>query len=742
MLASMAILGLFSGLRAAEPAQPLEQNTTAAQHSPKNTDTVFSILEQATPQPTATLQTVTIAANSSPTLLNATTIATLAPMTVSADSHHRQLAATQSLAIIKPAAWEGTGKNIADVIAELPGVQTRRYGGTGSFQTVSIRGIQGSNVLVLLDGIPLNSAMGGAVDLGKINPQLLQEIAVYKGITPGIFGGNSIGGIINLKSKRATDEKRYTIATEIGSYGKQRLNTAFSCPINKSLYVTTGGSYIHSANDFPYLDRNHTTWGPTDGSTHDPRNDDTLRTLKNNQYTAADLFVNTRMATSRSRELTTGIAATTLTTHIPAPEGKVNETAQYTEKRIQGHVIYSSTKPESNFSVTPRLGYSFTDGLTVWSDLDQGFGSSHGGVHKYGHAGIQDQNLSGDVALQYGFSDMIKLSASVFSRGSNATPQYNRDGIAGDWQSRRAEGGAALDLALSSGIFEALLSGSGKAVYDETEGGIESIAKETVPASDTITKIWATTAGIACKPSKQVTIFCNGGRYSNEPTLRERYGARGAIMANPALVPEIGYSSETGIKLTTHHLFLQLTTFFIESRNTIVFSSDGFQRKPINIKGATLQGIELSSETTVTEALKVDLSGTWQKTVNHAPLYESNRMPDEPDLSLIGYITYSPANYCNLRYGISYKSFYFHTPSEDMEFRVPAKTVTGKLRYGNAYHSIAVTWHPTRSLTCKLSGNALTPSILPGNAAPVIEGGYSWTLYPSNEWCFSTSYSF
>ena len=65
---------------------------------------------------------------------------------------------------ITPSAWEGLGLSASEVISSLSGIQGYKQGGMGSFQTVSIRGIAARNVLICIDGIPLNDAGGGAAD--------------------------------------------------------------------------------------------------------------------------------------------------------------------------------------------------------------------------------------------------------------------------------------------------------------------------------------------------------------------------------------------------------------------------------------------------------------------------------------------------------------------------------------------------------------------------------------------------
>lgn len=661
---------------------------------------------------------------------------------VTADKRQRLLETSQSLSVIKPAEWTGTNKTVADVIAEQTGVQTRRYGGTGSFQTVSIRGVQGSEVLVLLDGIPLNSAMGGAVDLGKINPMQLRQIEIYKGVVPGSLGGNSIGGVINLKSKKSAKGKSFDITSELGSYGKQGLTSGVSLVKDSIFSLYTTISYIKSENDFPYLDRNNTFLGPLDGSSNDPRMDDTLRRLQNNQYTSLGLNIYPSIQISKSRRLTIGSSLLKVNLHIPAPEGRINETAQYTESQIISSIALVNVD-EKKFSVTPRISYTYSDCLTEWTNRDKGFGSPLGAISRYGKSGIINQTLSCDIQTRYTPTDYVEFSSLLFTRGCDANPRYDRDeSTRGDWYSRQGQAGAALDIHGKIGAFRATIGSSGKIIYDATEGGLDGISNKLVPAADTINGIWATTAGLSCKPMNGMMVFLNGGRYSSEPSLRERYGAKGAIMANPMLKPETGYSSELGLKWNKDAFFLECALFYVRSINTIVFQSYGFQIQPVNVEGSRIKGIEVQSEIKLLKSLTFDLACTWQKTENLSSLHRGKQLPGQPDLTLHGGFEIRPVKQMLLAYGIEFKSFFYHDQANTDVYRVPAQINNGELKYGYPYHNCSVTWIPTKSLECKLAGNMLTSTVWPNRPAPAIEGGYSWILYPSNEWCFSTSYSF
>ncbi|MCX7726782.1 MAG: TonB-dependent receptor plug domain-containing protein [Chitinispirillaceae bacterium] len=190
-----------------------------------------------------------------------------------------------SFSVIKSSEWLGTNKTLADIISEQTGIQTRRYGGSGSFQTISIRGVEGKEVLVFLDGIPLNSSMGGAVDLSTINPENIEEIEIYKSIIPAKFGGNSLGGVINLKSKRdGTSSKIKNLLTiKGGAYGYKEASLNSIGKIKNNITLFSGINYISSDNNWNYLDRNKTPYNLTD---------DKISKVENHKYTAFDVMVN------------------------------------------------------------------------------------------------------------------------------------------------------------------------------------------------------------------------------------------------------------------------------------------------------------------------------------------------------------------------------------------------------------------------------------------------------------------
>lgn len=96
-------------------------------------------------------------------------------------------------------------RTIPEVLRLITGVQVQRVA-PGSY-LVAMRGaggITGNNVIVMLDGMPLNSPVDGSVDWSTvpIHPRDLERIEVVRGPVSTIYGANAYTGVIQLISYR------------------------------------------------------------------------------------------------------------------------------------------------------------------------------------------------------------------------------------------------------------------------------------------------------------------------------------------------------------------------------------------------------------------------------------------------------------------------------------------------------------------------------------------------------------
>ena len=153
------------------------------------------------------------------------------------------------------------------------GVNVRRSGGLGSFSTVSIRGSTNEQVQVFLDGVPLNRAAGGGVDIGTLPVGGIEIVQIYRGAVPARFGGNSIGGVVHLRSKKPPTKTNAQLHAGSGSFNTRKIGASVGGP-------ALGWQYLvlldHSAsdNDFRFWDDNGTEYNSSDDGWARRRNSD------------------------------------------------------------------------------------------------------------------------------------------------------------------------------------------------------------------------------------------------------------------------------------------------------------------------------------------------------------------------------------------------------------------------------------------------------------------------------------
>ncbi len=89
-----------------------------------------------------------------------------------------------------------------DLLRSVPGLHVSRGGSIFGSATVSLRGMgnEAGRTLVMVDGVPFNKSDGGSVNWNAIDNEQIKQVEVIKGPGSSIYGGNAMGGVINLRT--------------------------------------------------------------------------------------------------------------------------------------------------------------------------------------------------------------------------------------------------------------------------------------------------------------------------------------------------------------------------------------------------------------------------------------------------------------------------------------------------------------------------------------------------------------
>lgn len=115
-----------------------------------------------------------------------------------------------------------TGQSVTEVLRLIPGLQWRSDGAVGKPGSLSIRGSNGNQVVVLIDGIRYGSTTAGTAALEHIPVDQIERIEVLRGAASSLFGADAIGGVVQIFTRQAAGEPQIEISMAGGNLGQQQ----------------------------------------------------------------------------------------------------------------------------------------------------------------------------------------------------------------------------------------------------------------------------------------------------------------------------------------------------------------------------------------------------------------------------------------------------------------------------------------------------------------------------------------
>ena len=112
-------------------------------------------------------------------------------------------------------------RTLSDVLQDVPGLNVVQNGGAGGQTSVFMRGANPNDVKVFVDGIDVSDPSSGA---GTFNFEHfltgnIERVEVLRGPQSGLYGANSIGGVINIITKKGAGPTQLRGSVEGGSFG-------------------------------------------------------------------------------------------------------------------------------------------------------------------------------------------------------------------------------------------------------------------------------------------------------------------------------------------------------------------------------------------------------------------------------------------------------------------------------------------------------------------------------------------
>ncbi len=546
--------------------------------------------------------------------------------------------------------------SIPEILDQSVGVTVQQYGGLGSFSTASVRGSSAEQVVIYLDGIQLNRAVSGVVNLADIPLDMVEKIEIYRGTSPAKFGASGVGGVVNIITKK---EKAAWSARAGYTFGSFKTHKA-SISLGKTAIGCYGNlmyNRLQSDGDFEFKDRRGTQYN---------RQDDRWTHRRNNDFTSDSLLV--KAGCMLPGALSLDVQSDFFKKHqgIAGVENYQSEHARLRTLRTITQIRLSKQNVlATGLDAELACAYSFQRQKFKDPRDEIGFGRQNNKD--------DTKNLTGRLLLSYlsGESHTITLLAELSyetyeSRDKMAPfaePDYDtgvsylygfvensrRSKVRTEEQKRRS---FAVSLEDEMYLFDdrLLIAPSVKYNYydNDFQGVVPFSATPIAPSADTSEDQLTRKLGVALFLTDNITIKANVGKYYRIPNFYELFGDRGAIVGNTDLVPEDGINWDIGCTLSPALLpaiikscTFEYSYFSSDVDNLIIFIQNS-QRTSIaqNISSAKIKGHEFFWRIRFCWPLLISGNYTIQDARDRSRIayWRNNRLPGRPQYELFNRI--------------------------------------------------------------------------------------------------------
>jgi len=421
-----------------------------------------------------------------------------------------------------------SAETMPDLLDDVPGVTVSRLGGVGAPALLSLRGSSWDQVSVYLDGVNLNLAAGGGVDVSTLPVGDLARVEIYRGATPIAYGISAIGGVVAVETRRP-ERDGATVEAGAGSFGTWLGGGSVTLAGARSgIYV--GLHALASAGDFDFLD--------TKGTAFDPADDEVLP-RHNNRSRELDGLVRGFVRLRGERELSVLALGFTRTQGLPGyPRYATEQVGLRTQRAIAS------------------VGYRGLDELGVNSQLRvqlYGYGLEQRFVDPQAEIALtpteaRDRTfaLGTTVRASRVVSWWLQPAALLDLRRESFAPVELTTGERGV-ESTRLVGVAGVEAplrrpALGLAVIPSVRVELARDVSAGRDGRGVLVEADTPMTSARPTLRLAATQAVGA----DVQLRSNLGRYTRLPSFLELYGNTGFILGNRELVPEQGLTADLG----------------------------------------------------------------------------------------------------------------------------------------------------------------------------------------------------
>ncbi|MEI6832068.1 MAG: TonB-dependent receptor [Candidatus Omnitrophota bacterium] len=133
-------------------------------------------------------------------------------------------------------------QDLGNALTDLTSVNISNYGGPNATKSIRMRGSTAAQVLVLMDGRPINNPRDGEVDLSSIPLDNISRVEVMHGPGSSLYGSSAMGGVVNIITKNPPKEgQKMELYSSFGTARTYVERMLYGAKVSKLGFLISGG---------------------------------------------------------------------------------------------------------------------------------------------------------------------------------------------------------------------------------------------------------------------------------------------------------------------------------------------------------------------------------------------------------------------------------------------------------------------------------------------------------------------
>jgi iron complex outermembrane receptor protein/outer membrane receptor for ferrienterochelin and colicins len=495
-------------------------------------------------------------------------------------------------------------QTVAEALEFVPGIDVQNVR-KGEWH-LSIRGFNQNEIKVLIDGVPAYEGYFGTVDLGAIPIESIEKIVVTKGASSVLYGANTMGGVVNIITKKGKRTPETKISTSLGNYNTQNYIFSHRGQHKKFNYYLGASRRISDAlrlsDEFNKTDK----WMGADSEYREDGGKRELSDYKKHSVTA-------NIEYKPDENFKTNLSFSWFNQAKGCPIS-LNRYWRFSEWNQWQTSFALDKRFSSDIRLKTRFFYvEHTDELTDEADKTV----ASGGKSWFDKSIYDDFSTGGEIHFHLILArwNLMRFGVS-YQKDQHNENEYNAKNkkgtvIVSGWGNEQTYEADTYCIGVEDSL---MCTHKFSFILGCSYNGYVPVKSADMPGPGKI-QILTPQAGVAYDIAENTTIFSSVGRKIRFPRMKELYSEHAG--GNPDLEAEQTIASEIGIKQKIAVVEMYVSGFNNNITNLIEQTKDSSGNwMYLNIGAAQVYGVETGADVRISDALNITGNYTYLHTWN------------------------------------------------------------------------------------------------------------------------------